>query len=238
MGTLFSPCYWWEHCSTVTHGNLSISPVCWNRKKGLNATEQGWSLSNALLKETDLGLSDNCDAPSCGISTTLTSVQFGFLFCEWGIIIFMYFAGSLWELKFIYIKCFAYTRCSVIVARVSIITISWDLVPSYECLFSCLPTHERVRWKIRLLCGSEGQSSPIFWFVRIAGFIHILTLQNDYFTPSLFFTNFCHLLSCSNSHPYNLTEKIEAMKWISTTFHHHIYPSTYTSISTQMLSLL
>ena len=39
----------------------------------------------------------------------------------------------------------------------------WLLVPS-KCFFSSLPIHESVQWKIRLLCGNEGQKSPIFPF--------------------------------------------------------------------------
>lgn len=115
------------------------------------------------------------DAVRCGMEIKLPCLKFGFLFCEYRVVLLIYFSELLWGLEFIYVKCFACSRCSIIVACISVITITWDLVPPYECLFSTPPkTWEgtienqifmwgKCRSRISIFC---------FWFVKMS-WIHL-----------------------------------------------------------------
>ena len=102
----------------------------------------------------------------------------------------------------------------------------WLLVPSYKCLFSCCSAvcsvcsclfvsqtwKGTVKNKIAMWQWRTNFSNFSFLFDQMAGFIHLLTHQNDYFATPLSFTNFSHLLSWSHSHPYYLTEKTESIR--------------------------
>lgn len=124
--------------------------------------------------------------------------------------------------------------------------ITWNLVTSCECLFS-LPSHI---WKSAI----ESQiftwkSGPRFSkkiFFDLSGqvaFIHLLTHQNDYFTPTLYSSQISIIFSLFliirwQSFFQFHWENWNNWKWISRSSHHHICPSAYNNICTQMSSLL
>lgn len=106
------------------------------------------------------------------------------------------------------------SRCSI-VSCISIITITWDLFPSHECLFSP-PPHT---WNSKIepdyyvwIC----ITFQIFLFVRTGWIYSSSPSPKCLFHTPLFFTNFYHLLPLSHSPvlslPSNFTEKIEAIR--------------------------
>lgn len=111
------------------------------------------------------------------------------------------------------VKWFAYSRCSII-ACISIVTITWDLVLSYVCLFRY--PHNTWKGTIKNKTGTVGQNFP---FLKIlsgqARFIHLLHIPlSPLLSPSL---------SGESSFQFNW-ENRSNQKWIS----------TYTSNFTQM----
>lgn len=108
------------------------------------------------------------------------------------------------KIKF-YIKFFAYSRCSII-ACISIVTITWDLVLSYECLFSYL--HNTWKGTIKNKIGTVGQNFPFLKNLSgQAGFINHLHIPlSPLPSPSL---------SGESSFQFNW-ENRSNQKWIST----------------------
>lgn len=180
------------------------------------------------------------DALRCGKEIKLPCLKFGFLFCEYRVIILIYFTKLLWGSESIYVQCFAYSRCSIIVACISVITITWDLVPPYECLFSTLPKTWKGTIKNQIVmwgkCGSR-ISIFCFWFVRMSWIpLPFHSPKLPFRTPTLQKTHFL-LFHFQVSLLYNYIET-KNQKEIFISSPHHIYLSTYTSICTQMPSLL
>lgn len=139
----------------------------------------------------------------------LTFSNFGvFAPCECKIIILKNFAWLLWELELMYVKYFVYGKCSIVTGCIVIITITWNLVTSYECLFSLLShTWKGASENQNVICKYGPRFSKFFfWFVR-PGWIHspsylpewlfhtcLLTLHKPLSLPSLFSLSFFVLL--------------------------------------------
>ena len=118
----------------------------------------------------------------------------------------------------------------------------WLLVPSYKCLFSCLPRHERAQWKIRLLCGNEGQSSPIFPFyltrwLNSSTFSLIKMTISQLLYPlqtSVTFSPGLTLILTISLRKQNQSEinfhKLQLLH-LSVDLYKHLYPDAFTSVN-------
>lgn len=142
----------------------------------------------------------------------------------------MNLAGLLWELEFMYVKCFIYSRCSIN-----------SSMPCHHChhlKFSYLwmfvqppfPHMKECNWKS--YCDMEMWAKILHFFLFVSSFTFLLTCP--LFTGLYHFFLIIRWQSFFQFH----WEYRNNQKWLSRSSHHHICPSACTSIWTQMSSLL
>lgn len=129
-----------------------------------------------------------------------------------------------------YVKYFVYSKCSIVTGCIVIITITWNLVTSCECLFSLLShTWKGASENQNVMCKYGPRFSNFFFFIcqaRLNSFTFLLTRMTISHLPSnssqTSITSFPLSLSGDSLSSFcwgNRSNK----KWIPRSSHHHIY---------------